>query len=451
MLDSMRLDSIAAHLWQSTFFAVAVALLTVAFRRNRARVRFWLWLTASLKFFIPFALLLSVGAQLAQKLEWKTAPSAVSIAVEYVAMPFVAGPLATPAAPPRTNWIPFAVLGIWLCGVLAVTAIRVRMWLRIRALLRASTPLDIPAAVEVRSAPGLLEPGVVGGIAWMRPILLLPEGILETLTPSQLEAVLAHELCHVRRRDNLFAAIQMIAEALFWFHPLVWWIGARLVEERERACDEDVLTLGNEPRVYADAILNVCKLYAESPLAFVAGVTGSDIRARIEAIMTNRIGVTLNSAKKLLLAAAGFAAIAGPIAIGLLIGIDHMPAINAQSLPSVLAPIAQLAQSAPRSESPALRRVVDAPSQLAQAIPRRERANGASTIERFGGLRHHQIQGSPAGCDVLRSCRNDSRRTGACPSVRGKLRPEQPAARGSGRDLVEWQWNTRQCRSGFHS
>src|SRR6202012_4511425 len=128
---------------------------------------------------------------------------------------------------------------------------------------------------------------------------------------------------------------------VFWFHPLVWWIGARLVEERERACDEDVLTLGNEPRVYADAILNVCKLYAESPLVCVAGVTGSDIRARIEAIMTNRIGQTLNSAKKLLLATAGFAAIAGPIALGLLIGIGHLPAIDAQSLPAAIAPIAQ--------------------------------------------------------------------------------------------------------------
>jgi beta-lactamase regulating signal transducer with metallopeptidase domain len=363
------ISELTAHLWQSTFFALAVALLTVAFRRNRARVRFWLWLTASLKFFIPFALLLSVGTQLAQKLEWETAPPVVSVAMEYVAQPFVFAPLPAQPAPHRTNWMPFAIVGVWLCGALTVLAIRARMWLRIRALLRASTPLEIPAAVEVRSAPGLLEPGVVGGIAWMRPILLLPEGILETLTPSQLEAVLAHELCHVRRRDNLFAAIQMIAEAAFWFHPLVWWIGARLVEERERACDEDVLTLGNEPRVYADAILNVCKLYAESPLVCVAGVTGSDIRARIEAIMTNRIGVTLNSARKLLLATAGFAAIAGPIAVGLLIGIGHLPAINAQSLPAVLAPIAQLAQSAPKSESPAPRLVMDNPIQLAQATP----------------------------------------------------------------------------------
>ncbi len=126
-------------------------------------------------------------------------------------------------------------------------------------------------------------------VGLLRPILLLPAGIAERLTPPQLEAVLAHELCHVRRRDNLFASIHMIVEAIFWFHPLVWWIGARLVEERERACDEEVLSLGSEPHVYAEAILNVCKLYVESPLVCVSGVTGANLKRRIEAIMTNRI------------------------------------------------------------------------------------------------------------------------------------------------------------------
>ena len=183
---------------------------------------------------------------------------------------------------------------------MAIALIRLRLWLRIQAAVRASTPLQIPAAVEIRSCPDLLEPGVVG--LW-QPIVLLPEGIVERLTPSQLEAVLAHELWHVRRRDNLFASMHMIVEAVFWFHPLVWWIGARLVEERERACDEGVLSLGSEPRTYADAILNVCKLYVESPLECVAGVTGANLKRRIEAIMTNCTGQGLNRARKLLLAA----------------------------------------------------------------------------------------------------------------------------------------------------
>jgi beta-lactamase regulating signal transducer with metallopeptidase domain len=72
-------------------------------------------------------------------------------------------------------------------------------------------------------------------------VLLLPEGIVESLAPAQLEAVIAHELCHVRHRDNSIAAIHMFVETLFWFHPLVWRIGKRMVAERELACDEEVL------------------------------------------------------------------------------------------------------------------------------------------------------------------------------------------------------------------
>ena len=74
---------------------------------------------------------------------------------------------------------------------------------------------------------------------------LWPQRVSEHLAEGQIEAILAHEVSHVRRRDNLAAALHMIVEALFWFHPLVWWLGTRLVDESERACDEEVLRLGS--------------------------------------------------------------------------------------------------------------------------------------------------------------------------------------------------------------
>jgi uncharacterized protein (TIGR03435 family) len=172
-----------------------------------------------------------------------------------------------------------------------------------------------------------LEPGVFG---IRKPVLLLPEGITERLTPDQLEAVLAHELCHVRRRDNLTAAIHMAVETIFWFHPLVWWIRARLVEERERACDQDVLTAVRDARVYAEGILNVCKLYLESPLVCVAGVTGANLKRRIEEIMAHRMERKMDFARKGLLAAAGLAAVAGPVVIGMM----EAPALRAQPQPT---------------------------------------------------------------------------------------------------------------------
>ncbi len=331
------------HLWQSTAFAAAAGLLTLVFRKNRAKVRFGLWFAASLKFFVPFALLINLGS----RVEWKPAAhqvATVAFAVEYIAEPFSGTVSVDQPAAKAIDWMPIGLLAVWACGLLAILAIRLRLWLRVRDAVRFSTPLDIQATVGIRSSPELLEPGVVGLV---KPVLLLPEGITARLSQSELEAVLAHELCHVRRRDNLFAMLHMIVEAVFWFHPLVWWIGARLVEERERACDEDVLSLGSQPRTYADAILNVCKLYAESPLVCVSGVTGSNIRRRIEAIMMNRSGETLNRAKKMLLASAAFAAVAGPVAVGILIGVGHVGSIHAQTPVAAPVPVQEIPAPAP--------------------------------------------------------------------------------------------------------
>jgi bla regulator protein blaR1 len=190
--------------------------------------------------------------------------------------------------------------------------------------LRAGSPVRFDTPIQAMSSPALLEPGVFGVV---HPVLLLPEGITERLTPAQLKAILAHELCHIRHHDNLTAAIHMFVETVFWFHPLVWWLGARLVEERERACDEEVLRTGEEPTIYAEGILKVCEFYLESPLACVAGVTGSNLKKRIEAIMMHRTADDLNFGRKLLLAAAGVAAVIGPIVIGL----ANAPQSRAQS------------------------------------------------------------------------------------------------------------------------
>jgi uncharacterized protein (TIGR03435 family) len=248
----------------------------------------------------------------------------VSSAVVQFTKPFPETVSFAPSTANTRDWVSMMILGIWGCGFAAIALMRLRGWLRVRAALRSSSPFYLTAPVEVRSSPGLLEPGVVG---FLRPILLLPEGIAECLTSRQLEAVLAHELCHVRRRDNLTSAIHMIVETVFWFHPLVWWIGARLVDERERACDEAVLSLGNEPQVYAEGILNVCKIYSESPLRCVSGVTGSDLKKRVQAILTGRVAVELNFAKRISLAVAGMAALALPV----IVGVMNAPAIRAQS------------------------------------------------------------------------------------------------------------------------
>ena len=182
----------------------------------------------------------------------------------------------------------------WICGFAVVLFVWFARWRRVSAAIRHATPLregrEVEALRRLERIGGIrrqlddvlsrasLEPGIFG-IA--RPVLLWPEGISARLEDAHLDAILAHEVWHVRRNDNLAAAIHMVVEAVFWFHPLVWWLGARLVDERERACDEEVLQLGSQPQIYAESILKICEFCVGSPLACVSGVTGSDLKKRI--------------------------------------------------------------------------------------------------------------------------------------------------------------------------
>jgi uncharacterized protein (TIGR03435 family) len=306
----------ASHLWQSTMFAALAGLLTLALRRNQARVRYWIWLAASYKFLLPFSWLVSIGHQF----EWRAAPAiippVVSAVTDAVSSPiFLTALPATEPAPDRLPVLLLVIWAVWACGFVVVTAGWAREWLRIRAIVHAASPLALGLPIRVVSTSARLEPGVFG---IFRPVLVLPEDIAARLTQAQLQAVIAHELCHVRRHDNLAAAIHMLVEALFWFHPVVWWLGARIIDERERACDEAVLQSGSEAQAYAESILKVCEFYLESPLTCISGISGSDLKKRLKRIMKQHSGIALTARKRVLLATAGVIALAVPLVAGAL-------------------------------------------------------------------------------------------------------------------------------------
>ncbi|HUK31745.1 MAG TPA: M56 family metallopeptidase, partial [Candidatus Acidoferrum sp.] len=331
--------AVGNHLWQSTLLAVVAGLLTLILRKNHARARYWLWLAASLKFLIPFSLLVGIGSHLG----WShattgTTPSAY-FALEEISQPFTqsaAQAIPQSAAMPASQFLasfshllPLIFAAVWLCGFLTVVILWSARWRRMSAAIRLAVPLRegrevralrrVERSARIRKRIDLflsrasLEPGIFG-IA--RPVLVWPVGISDRLEDVHVEAILAHEVWHVRRRDNLAAAIHMIVEAVFWFHPLVWWLGARLVEERECACDEEVLELGSNRQAYAESILKICEFCIGPPLPCVSGVTGADLKKRIVHIMTNGTAQKLNFSKKFLLGAAGVLAIAVPVAIG---------------------------------------------------------------------------------------------------------------------------------------
>jgi uncharacterized protein (TIGR03435 family) len=323
----------ANHLWQSTAFAAVAVLLALALRAH-ARARYWLWLAASVKFLVPFSALAAIGANLGRWLLPATPVSRFPLVMEQIVQPFAPvqyQSLPVAASAPTASLLPALLLALWFCGFLAVLIYVWTRWRRVAAAVRSSTRMTegrekealwkvgqairLPTALRLVSSTAKLEPGVLG---IFRPILWLPAGIGDRLDDAELESILAHELCHIRRRDNLFATIHMLVEAVFWFHPLVWWLGARLGEERERACDEEVVRMGGEPQVYAESILKVVEFYLASPVACAAGVTGGELKKRIEGIMSSPFTRKLSFGKKLLLATVALAAVAFPLLLGVI-------------------------------------------------------------------------------------------------------------------------------------
>lgn len=272
------------HLWQSTLLLLGASLLAGACRKNSAAVRYWIWFVASAKFLVPLPLLLQIGDRLGRSF---SEPLPVDAQLIHAANAMFAAsmPGGSNVAHDIPSPIAWSALTIWALGAVFLCLRWLVQWRAVRSLLvfAREVEMDLPAPVRITS--GDLTTGVFG---IFRPVVILPRQVLQALEPRQLQAVLAHESCHVRRHDNLTAAIHRCVEVLFWFHPLVWWAGANLLREREAACDESVVDEGHEQGVYAESILNACRLGVTARSATVAASTGGDLCERLQSIMSDR-------------------------------------------------------------------------------------------------------------------------------------------------------------------
>jgi bla regulator protein blaR1 len=329
--------ALANHICQSTLVALMAGLLTFILQKNHARTRYWLWMAASAKFLVPFSLLFRIGSYLSWSRRSVGTKPGLYFAMGKVSQAFTQPTLSmisrtahSLAYPSLMRLLPGLLATVWFCGFAVVIFLWYLRWRTVSEAMREALPLRegrevdalrrlerlgaVPKRIELVITRASLEPGIFG-IA--QPVLIWPEGISERLEDASLEAVMAHEVWHVRRRDNLTAAIHMIVEAIFWFYPIVWWLGARLLEERERACDEEVLELGTDRHVYAESILKVCEFCVESPLACVSSATGADLKKRMVTIMNENVVHKLGFGRKLVLSTAGLLAIVAPITFGL--------------------------------------------------------------------------------------------------------------------------------------
>jgi bla regulator protein BlaR1 len=320
--------SLLAHLWQSTLCVGAAAALAFAFRAASARTRHAIWLCASLKFLIPLSIFVAAGAAMGAA----GAPAA-PFALEWVGrsqwiwtLDIVAERAPGQLVLASTAW---SLALVWGAGVAWLAASRWREWRTLSRLVESSVPLDSGrerdalsrvcrgsrlTQIRLLRSESTIEPGLLGVF---RPTLLWPAGLSDRLTDDELDAILRHEACHVRRRDNLSALLQAIVETLFWFHPAVWWVGHHMVRERERACDEEVLHMGTNERTYAEGILKVCRFCLRAPTAFMAGVGGSSLAARIESILDRHTRPRSGGAARLALAATVLITTGAPLAAGI--------------------------------------------------------------------------------------------------------------------------------------
>jgi hypothetical protein len=209
--------------------------------------------------------------------------------------------------------LPMGLLALWLAGMAVLTWMRWRGWRRLRRMVRRARPAGFAGPIGVRVSASPMEPGLVG---ILRPVVLLPAGLARQMAPAEMDTILAHEAAHHRRRDNLTAALHMLVETLFWFWPVVWLLGARMIGERERACDEQVLAQGHDPQLYAGAIVKVCRFCVRAPLACVSGASAG-LAGRVERIALADVPDALGAAKGMLLATLAVMMLAAPLLAGM--------------------------------------------------------------------------------------------------------------------------------------
>jgi WD40 repeat protein/beta-lactamase regulating signal transducer with metallopeptidase domain len=214
----------------------------------------------------------------------------------------------------------------WMLGVCVLSMRLLLGWIAIERLKRIGIrPVgddlrarldDLARRLRIARSVRLLEsalaevPTVMG---WLKPVVLLPARACTGLPADQIEAILAHELAHVKRFDYVINGLQVLVETLLFYHPVVWWLSGAIRREREQCCDDVAASLCGGPFVYARALIAVEALRGRAPgLALAAGSRGSLLRRRILRLL----GVPHEPAPTAARWLAAVVALSGVIALG---------------------------------------------------------------------------------------------------------------------------------------
>lgn len=192
--------------------------------------------------------------------------------------------------------LPWIILA-WLAGVI-LFVVRLNVGLMVARRLRSMATsavtddlqqlfdeikhrLRVERAVRLMHSALVQAPTVIG---WLRPVVLIPASCLTGLSAMQIEAILAHELAHIRRHDYLVSVLQSVIETLLFYHPAVWWVSRQVRREREYCCDEMAVAVGGDRLAYARALSVLEERRAAMP-ELALGANGGMLAMRIRRLL----------------------------------------------------------------------------------------------------------------------------------------------------------------------
>jgi beta-lactamase regulating signal transducer with metallopeptidase domain len=299
-------------IWQGTFVALLLAVVLRMLRGASTNVRYAAACAALLLMLIaPLTTMTTLGLAMPGKVA--SGPSPMSAAQpESKPLTVEIQPTITPTqtadltASPR-SWLSIRsesiapllawMVLLWLLGVACFSLRLIGGWLYIRRLQQYGTsPLEerwrqslhrLCSQLRVTRPVRLLESAMVKVpmvVGWLRPVILLPASALTGLTAQQLEAIIAHELAHIRRHDYLFNLLQAVVETLLFYHPAVWWVSRQIRQEREHCCDDLAVAVCGDALTYARALLELEQLRAAGP-QLVMAANGGLLMNRIQRLV----------------------------------------------------------------------------------------------------------------------------------------------------------------------
>lgn len=200
-------------------------------------------------------------------------------------------------------WLPW-VIAAWTAGVCVMTLRLAGGWLWIQRLRWVDADLagprwqtclaELAQCLGIRRSLRLLQSGAVEVpmvLGWLRPVILVPAALFTAMEPRALEAILAHELAHIRRHDYFVNLLQSAVEVLLFFHPAVWWLSAQVRAERENCCDDTAISLCGDPVFYARALaaLEDLRPTLQPNPSLALAATGGTLMHRIRRILAPKL------------------------------------------------------------------------------------------------------------------------------------------------------------------